>query len=178
MAQILWQITDGMEYISSLGIIHKDLAARNILMTKNFEVKISDFGLASFCDIDSLYHSKINQKLPIRWMAVESFCQVFSEASDIWSFGVLTWELLTFGKVPYGEMTNEEIIKFVVDGNRLTLPSKVGQPWQMLTHDCWKHNRKDRPIFTAIKMLLKRYLEDKTVDYGYYSCKQQINNLC
>uniref|UniRef100_A0AC34FTN0 Protein kinase domain-containing protein n=1 Tax=Panagrolaimus sp. ES5 TaxID=591445 RepID=A0AC34FTN0_9BILA len=159
MAKILWQITDGMEYISSLGIVHKDLAARNILMTKSFEVKISDFGLASFCNLDALYHAPINQKLPIRWMSVESFCQVFSEASDIWSFGVLTWELLTFGEIPYGEMTNDEIVKFVADGNRLTLPSKTGQPWELLTHDCWKQNRKDRPTFTAIKSLFKTFLE-------------------
>uniref|UniRef100_A0AC34FAK6 Protein kinase domain-containing protein n=1 Tax=Panagrolaimus sp. ES5 TaxID=591445 RepID=A0AC34FAK6_9BILA len=171
IAKILWQITDGMEYISSLGIIHKDLAARNILLTANFEVKISDFGLASFCNIDSLYHATVQQKLPIRWMAVECFHQIFSEASDIWSFGILIWEVLTFGEIPYGNMTNEEIIKFIEDGNRLTLPSAAGQPWHMLTHDCWKYNRKDRPTFTAIKSLFTHFLKSKTVDYGYYSCK-------
>uniref|UniRef100_A0A914Q1C0 receptor protein-tyrosine kinase n=1 Tax=Panagrolaimus davidi TaxID=227884 RepID=A0A914Q1C0_9BILA len=171
IAKILWQITDGMEYLSMLGIVHKDLAARNILITKTFEIKISDFGLASFCGIDSLYYSETNQKLPIRWMAVESFCQIFSEASDIWSFGIIIWELFTFGQIPYGDMSNEEIMKFIVDGNRLNLPSSIGQPWQMLAHDCWKSNRNDRPTFTAIKGLLKRYLENKTIDYGYLSCK-------
>uniref|UniRef100_A0A914Q1K4 receptor protein-tyrosine kinase n=1 Tax=Panagrolaimus davidi TaxID=227884 RepID=A0A914Q1K4_9BILA len=175
IAKILWQISDGMEHISAVGIVHRDLAARNILLTKTLEVKITDFGLASICNKQFIYQAQINRRLPIRWMAPESLgSRLFSEASDIWSFGVLIWEIFTFGDVPYNTMEEgEDIVDFISRGNTLILPYKTGLIWQILTRDCWKLNRDERPNFRAIRNLIGQFLEEKTINYGYLRCKSE-----
>ena len=101
------QIARGMNHLELLTIVHRDLAARNILLDKFFTAKVADFGMA--LDVDS--RVEIDEKVPIRWTAPESmFEQSFSHASDVWSYGVLMWEIFSYGDTPYGKtFKNEEI---------------------------------------------------------------------
>uniref|UniRef100_A0AC35GTI8 Protein kinase domain-containing protein n=1 Tax=Panagrolaimus sp. PS1159 TaxID=55785 RepID=A0AC35GTI8_9BILA len=151
VTQILWQISDGMEYIASLGILHKDLAARNILLSQRFEAKITDFGLASSCTESFTYEATIQRRLPLRWMAPESLRnRIFSEASDVWSFATLAWEVFSKGEIPFGTIDGNDILEFIAAGNRLKIPAQISVNWKILMNDCWNELKEERPTFKEI----------------------------
>ena len=168
ITQILWQISDGMEHISAAGIVHKDLAARNILLTSQLEAKITDFGLASECDESFTYESITPKRLPIRWMAPEALTtRIFSPATDIWSFGVLVWELFNKGNIPYGTLDGSEIISFLQAGSRLKLPENVSEGFVKIMAHCFNSKQEDRPDFKCLKFHFTLMLEKYTENYGY-----------
>jgi serine/threonine protein kinase len=114
------QISVGMRYLEEKSCIHRDLAARNILVTSNLSMKISDFGLARNVEDTDYYtmmtQTKPNQRglLPWRWMSIETLeAKVFTTASDVWSFGIVVWEIFTFGMIPYMTLENDELLKFL-----------------------------------------------------------------
>lgn len=108
------QVASGMEYLSSQHYVHRDLAARNCLMSENVNVKISNFGLARDTYACDYFHSSVNGLLPIRWMPAEAILYgKFSTESDVWSFGVLLWEMLSHGRQPYYGYSNQEVIDMV-----------------------------------------------------------------
>lgn len=120
------EIADGMLWLSEHKYIHRDLAARNCLISKNDVIKIADLGLSKDIYQNPVYREKCKALLPIRWMSPESLLDGSSTTkSDVWSFGVVIWEMATYGDNPYSGMENEEVIQFVKNGGKLNLPSNA-----------------------------------------------------
>ena len=176
ITQILWQISDGMEHIVALGILHKDLAARNILLTRRLEAKITDFGLASSCNETFTYEAPLQRRLPLRWMAPETLKnRVFSEGSDVWSFATMAWEVFSRGEIPYGNIDVNDILDFLTAGHRLQLPDEVSEYWKKLLIQCWEENRDKRPKFKEIRIQIGSFLETQTSNYGYLTFDGESN---
>ena len=146
------QIANGMSYLSSQKFIHRDLAARNCMLDDDFTVKIADFGLAK--DVyESEYYSSDNTKtrLPVKWMAPESLEKgIYNSKTDVWSYGVLIWELLTRGVTPYPDVQNWEILKYIKKGFRLLCPSHCPPQIYLLLLKCWSDDPKGRPSFDEL----------------------------
>ncbi|TRY72308.1 hypothetical protein TCAL_12240 [Tigriopus californicus] len=148
-------IACGMAFLTSKNIVHRDLAARNILVAKSEDqkliMKIADFGLAR--DLTSkLYYRKITGgKVPIKWMAPEAiFERVHSSASDVWSFGVVLWEILTLAKSPHKELDYDQFLHFIAAGNRLSQPFNCPDSVYKIMLQCWKEDPKFRPSFNDL----------------------------
>lgn len=170
-----YQVAKGMEYLSSKGVIHRDLAARNILVGYNKVCKIADFGFAKY---DHIYERKSEGRLPIRWMAVESLTDfIFTTKSDVWSFGILMWEIVTLGWTPYPGFAAAEVIKKVCDGFRLEKPEHCKREMFNIMYYCWDRDANKRPSFTELVTMLDNilysendYIElDRFPDHAYYN---------
>ncbi|KAK1799882.1 hypothetical protein P4O66_006115 [Electrophorus voltai] len=159
---ILRGIAAGMTYLSDLGYVHRDLAARNILVNSNLVCKVSDFGLSRVLedDPDAAYTTS-GGKIPIRWTAPEAIAyRKFSSSSDVWSYGVVMWEVMSYGERPYWNLTNRDVIKSVEEGYRL--PAPMGCPGTMhtLMLDCWQKERAERPRFSQIVTVLDKLIRN------------------
>ena len=122
--RILWQVANGMMHISQHKLVHRDLAARNVLLTTDLRVKITDFGLCCNCDQSYTYAGSVTKKLPIKWLSPEAILdRIFSEKSDVWSFGILIFEVVSCGIIPYSTLSNEEMLEFIRKGGRLEAPN-------------------------------------------------------
>lgn len=134
----------------------QDLAARNVIVGENELCKVADFGLLrELPPDDSIYHSKSNVPCPVRWMAPESiWSRAFSTASDVWSFGILQWEMFYPDRLPYQNMENMECAVNVARGYRLPLPRKSPSIVRRVMKACWHHNPIKRPSFLLISTLL------------------------
>ncbi|VVC41154.1 Hypothetical protein CINCED_3A002845 [Cinara cedri] len=160
-----YQIAKGMDFLSSKGIIHRDLAARNILVTEERVCKISDFGFARDVASSRVYERKSEGRLPIRWMAPESlFDNMYSAKSDVWSFGVLMWEIVTLGSTPYPGMAAADVMKRIRDGYRLDKPQHCRREVYNIMFYCWDKSPDGRPDFSELLDLLDKLLVDET-DY-------------
>ncbi|XP_077881679.1 ephrin type-A receptor 8 isoform X3 [Ictidomys tridecemlineatus] len=146
----------GMRYLSDLGYIHRDLAARNVLVDGNLVCKVSDFGLSRVLEDDpNAAYTTTGGKIPIRWTAPEAIAfRTFSSASDVWSFGVVMWEVLAYGERPYWNMTNRDVISSVEEGYRLPAPMGCPRALHQLMLDCWQKDRAQRPRFSHIVSVL------------------------
>ena len=146
------QIVSGMKYVASKKYVHMDLAARNCLISENNLIKVADFGLTHKFN-DGLPHYKQNgvMKLSIRWLDLNAYdCKVFSEKSDVWSFGVTMWEIFSAGEQPYKNIQLVDVLKVVRKGYRLTQPeSAPGAVYELMLR-CWESNYKKRPSFSVI----------------------------
>ncbi|XP_048252832.1 hepatocyte growth factor receptor-like [Haliotis rufescens] len=145
-------IARGMEYLSSLKFVHRDLAARNCMLDEEFHAKVADFGLAR--DIyEKDYYSSDNKKtkLPVKWMALESLEKgTYNAKSDVWSFGVVLWELMTRGVNPYPEVDNWDIIRYLKAGRRMAQPQYCPDPLYTIMRHCWSATPNDRPSFADL----------------------------
>ena len=152
------QIAAGMEYLSSHFFVHKDLAARNILIGEQLHVKISDLGLSREIYSADYYRVQSKSLLPIRWMPPEAIMYgKFSSDSDIWSFGVVLWEIFSFGLQPYYGFSNQEVIEMV--RKRQLLPCSEDCPPRMysLMTECWNEIPSRRPRFKDIHVRLRSW---------------------
>ncbi|XP_061579778.1 ephrin type-A receptor 6 [Cololabis saira] len=155
-------IASGMKYLSDMGYVHRDLAARNILVNSNLVCKVSDFGLSRVLEDDpEAAYTTTGGKIPIRWTAPEAIAyRKFSSASDAWSYGIVMWEVMSYGERPYWEMSNQDVILSIEEGYRL--PAPMGCPvalHQLMLH-CWQKERNHRPKFTDVVSFLDKLIRN------------------
>uniref|UniRef100_A0AAZ3S7M3 Ephrin type-A receptor 6 n=1 Tax=Oncorhynchus tshawytscha TaxID=74940 RepID=A0AAZ3S7M3_ONCTS len=158
-------IASGVRYLSDMGYVHRDLAARNILVNSNLVCKVSDFGLSRVLEDDpEAAYTTTGGKIPIRWTAPEAISyRKFSSASDAWSYGIVMWEVMSYGERPYWEMSNQDVILSIEEGYRL--PAPMGCPvvlHQLMLH-CWQKERSQRPKFTDVVSFLDKLIRNPNI---------------
>lgn len=157
------QVAMGMEHLCSMHVLHRDLAARNVLVCSDRTVKVSDFGLSRDVYQDNIYYKQSGGKLPVRWMALESLShQVYTAQSDIWSYGILLWEIVTLGGNPYPGICTENLLSYLQEGYRMERPENCNEELYEIMLGCWRATPKERPSFTDLRIQFDKILESLT----------------
>nr|XP_008117005.1 PREDICTED: ephrin type-A receptor 5 isoform X5 [Anolis carolinensis] len=172
-------IASGMKYLSDMGYVHRDLAARNILINSNLVCKVSDFGLSRILEDDpEAAYTTRGGKIPIRWTAPEAIAfRKFTSASDAWSYGIVMWEVVSYGERPYWEMTNQDVIKAVEEGYRLPSPMDCPATLYQLMLDCWQKERNSRPKFDEIVCTLDKLIRNPSSLKTLVNASSRVSNL-
>ncbi|CAL8268115.1 unnamed protein product [Arctogadus glacialis] len=157
-------IASGMRYLAEMSYVHRDLAARNILVNSNLVCKVSDFGLSRYLEEDTsdpTYTSSLGGKIPVRWTAPEAIAyRKFTSASDVWSYGIVTWEVMSYGERPYWDMSNQDVINAIEQDFRLPAPMDCPLVLHQLMLDCWQKDRNARPKFPDLVSMLDKMIRN------------------
>uniref|UniRef100_A0A8C7EVY6 Tyrosine-protein kinase receptor n=1 Tax=Neovison vison TaxID=452646 RepID=A0A8C7EVY6_NEOVI len=169
MIQMAGEIADGMAYLAANKFVHRDLAARNCMVSQDFTVKIGDFGMTRDVYETDYYRKGGKGLLPVRWMAPESLKDgIFTTHSDVWSFGVVLWEIVTLAEQPYQGLSNEQVLKFVMDGGVLEELESCPLQLQELMRRCWQQSPRLRPAFTHILDSIRGELRPSFRLFSFY----------
>ncbi|XP_028820072.1 protein tyrosine kinase 2aa isoform X6 [Denticeps clupeoides] len=156
-----FQLSTALAYLESKRFVHRDIAARNVLVSSADCVKLGDFGLSRYME-DSSYYKASKGKLPIKWMAPESInFRRFTSASDVWMFGVCMWEILMYGIKPFQGVKNNDVIGRIENGERLAMPHNCPPTLYSLMTKCWAYDPSKRPRFTELKTQLSTILDEE-----------------
>ncbi|XP_051880241.1 ephrin type-A receptor 7 isoform X3 [Pristis pectinata] len=173
-------IAAGMRYLADMGYVHRDLAARNILVNSNLVCKVSDFGLSRIVEDDpEAVYTTTGGKIPVRWTAPEAIqYRKFTSASDVWSYGIVMWEVMSYGERPYWDMSNQDVIKAIEEGYRLPAPMDCPPGLHQLMLDCWQQERSERPKFDQIVGILDKMIRNpNSLKVPVGTCSRPINPL-
>ncbi|XP_020798400.1 focal adhesion kinase 1 isoform X2 [Drosophila serrata] len=159
-----YQLSTALSYLESKKFVHRDIAARNVLVSSPTCVKLADFGLSRWVSDQSYYHSTPTVALPIKWMSPESInFRRFTTASDVWMFGVCIWEILMLGVKPFQGVKNSDVISKLENGERLPLPPNCPPRLYSLMSQCWAYEPLKRPNFKRIKETLHEILIEDSI---------------
>ncbi|XP_023286283.1 tyrosine-protein kinase FRK [Seriola lalandi dorsalis] len=162
------QVASGMAFLELQNYIHRDLAARNVLVGENNICKVADFGLARVFmkENENVYEAKEGSKFPVKWTAPEAIHDnKFTIKSDVWSFGILLYEIMTYGQMPYPAMTNYQVVQRVPQGYRMQCPPNCPKVMYDIMMDCWKGNEQDRPTFETLQWKLEDFFDLDVTSY-------------
>ncbi|XP_050668127.1 focal adhesion kinase 1 isoform X2 [Leptidea sinapis] len=157
----IYQLSTALSYLESKKFVHRDIAARNVLVSTPTCVKLADFGLSKMVE-DKSYYKASRGKLPIKWMAPESInFRRFTSASDVWMFGVCMWEILMLGVKPFSGVKNNDVIGKLENGERLALPPRCPPRLYSLMSRCWSYEPSQRPTASHLKETLFEILQEE-----------------
>ena len=155
----------GMAYLEEQKCIHRDLAARNILVGENLICKVSNFRSAKVLEVD-IYEAPEGSEFPIKWTAPEALLyNRFTIKSDVWSFGIVLYEISTYGRFPYPGMMNAQVLEAVQQGYRMRRPPNCPQRLHDIMIDCWKEDPATRPTFGTLQWQLEQFFTTDGAGY-------------
>ncbi|XP_070547510.1 fibroblast growth factor receptor 1-like [Ptychodera flava] len=163
------QIAKGMSYLEDIECVHRTLSSKNVLVDQDNICKITELGLSSKVMTESTFESVTEGRLPIRWMALESILDcIYTSKTDVWSYGVVLWEIFTLGETPYSGITIRDIIKQLQQGYRLSKPDYSDEKMFGIIQQCWLGEAADRPTFHQLGSFIELgYFQNKNHEKIY-----------